>query len=297
METIKQTTEAAAVADIVAQYHEPTILSVELDEVSVPVLLAPSGFRRIEVAQKEIDEERGHPARRKGTVMALGVDAFIELVKRWANPGLIVYVSGEPRLVAVVNDHDPNVDGIAGFRDHRIEYAPELSDEWRAWTGANGKSFGQAEFSQFLEDHILDLVDPAAVGASTTKILDALGVVAATPVALRGLARDMSVRVKSQVREARNLATGETQVIFASEHSTEDGRPLTVPGAFVLGVPVFEGGPLFLIVARLRYKVVEGKIFWSFLLCQADKAKDTVLREMRERIAKETGVFVVEGTP
>lgn len=289
-------TEADAIIETVKRYYVPETYSFEPQDTSVPMLILPDGMKRVPIPEGELDEARGCPRRRKGTIVALSLEALTELVNRHKSDKAVVYVDPSgPVFTAVLNDFPPGKDCNPDFRDHRIHYQAALSPEWGAWIGSNNSPMRQAEFAVFLEEHALDLLDPSALGPSTQKIIDALGVTVATPAVLRGLARDLSVRVKQQVREARNLATGETQVVFASEHSTDDGRPLVVPGAFVIGIPVFQGGELYALVARLRYRVGEGHITWSYSLAHADNAKRDVVQGMIATIREKTGVLVLEG--
>lgn len=297
MEDKNRTENDALIETVKALYHPQDLLvDVRSIENNVPVLVLPDGLRRIPIPEQEIDEARGCPRRRKGTIVALSLEALIELVNRHKSDKTVVYVDQSgPVFTAVLNDFPPGAVSSPDFRDHRIHYQAALSAEWAAWIGRSNSPMKQADFAAFLEEHVLDLLDPSGLGPTTQKVIDALGVSVATPAVLRGLARDLSVRVKQQVREARNLATGETQVVFASEHSTDDGRPLVVPGAFVIGIPVFQGGELYALVARLRYRVGEGHIMWSYSLAHADNAKRDVVQGMIASIREKTGVLVLEG--
>lgn len=293
-------TENDAVIETVKTLYQPSMQALKVDSMqgNVPFLLVPSGIQRIPIHESEVDEARGAPRRRKGTIQVLSIEAFIDLVNRHKSDSTVVYSNdSRTEFVAVHNDHLPSACAEPGFRDHRILYAGQLSEEWRSWMGGDGKGMDQSSFAAHLEDHVLDLLDPTSIGPETQKIVDALGVSVACPAVLRGLARDLSVRIKQQVREARNLATGETQVVFASEHATEDGRPLLVPGAFVIGIPVFEHGPLYALVARLRYRISNGTIVWSYSLAHPGNAKRDVWQGMIAVVREKTGALVVEGTP
>lgn len=300
-------TEAAVVANLAAQLPgNPQVLQVETEGLTIPVLLLPKNLQLVDI-EKQLNEQRGAPRRLSGTARALSLDSFIALVNRYGDDDCseevmqtdadaVVYADdgSAPKLVAVLNDH---ADDAPGFRDHRVVYEPQLSDEWKAWVGANDKLVSQAEFAQFLEDHALDLVEQSSAGTGASKIIDALAVTVASPASLRALARDMQVRVKQNVKEARNLANGETEVVFASEHTDAGGRPLVVPGAFLIAIPVYVNGPLYVLVARLRYRVAEGRILWSYKLAHHESAKKDSMADMLKRLREETGALVVEGQP
>jgi uncharacterized protein YfdQ (DUF2303 family) len=238
------------------------------------------------------------PVRRVGIINVASIDAFLAMVNRHRSDSTVVYCDDgdAPRLTAVINDHLPNTDGKAGFRDHRVVYAPELSEQWTAWTEHDGEALSMSEFAQHLEDRALDMIDPAApMPASTKAILDALGVKAAAPSVIRGLARSLTIHESSRVTEARNLQSGEAQLTFESTHTDQDGKPLTVPGAFLVGIPIYKGGPGYLFVARLRYRKSGPSITWSYSLAQTDAAKREVMAEMVRRVGADAGVLVIEG--
>lgn len=301
IDTTNPKTEAAAIIEAVTALHHIDDIDYTDPDTgnTMSLVFAPKGMARYEVPLAEREELNGGPFRRKGNTAVKSIAAFCDLVTRHISPAVVVYADDNdqrPSLTAVINDHDPSVEGSAGFRDHRITYAPALSAEWRTWNEMNGKWMSQAQFAQFLEDHILDLTDGSNVGPTTQKTIDALGVQVASPLVLRSLARDMNVRVKMAVREARNLSSGETQVVYATENTTEDGRPLVVPGAFMIAIPVYENTDLYAIAARLRYRIVEGSgIAWSFQLTHPERARRSLMATMIDTVRSKTGALVVEG--
>lgn len=295
------TTETEAIATMVkASAHPPQVLQVvDPDSGEVVVLTISPDNMTVRDLTKDLDARRDNPRRRTGTVAVKSLDSFIEMVNRNKDARAIVYAddSAKPVITAVMNDHMPGNDA-PGHRDHRVVYAPELSSEWQAWTGRDGKPMDSGAFAEFLEEHALDMRDPAAgIGDGTQKIIDALGVKPAAPATIRGLARDLTVRVNSKVTDARNLQSGEAQLVFESSHTTVEGKPLAVPGAFLVALPIYRGGPGYLFVARLRYRVSNGGISWSYSLASTDVAKREVMAEMIATIREKVGALVVEGQP
>jgi uncharacterized protein YfdQ (DUF2303 family) len=296
-------TEAEVVADLAkrAELH-PEVVEVKdpMSGASAVVLLAPAGMQKIEL-QNMLDAREDHPRRRKGSVKAESTPAFVELVNRHRSAETVVYAqvgSTQPQLVAVLNDHTPGAgDSAPGWRDHRVEYQPQLSEEWKAWTAINNKLLGQEAFAEFLEDHSLDLLDESEANGSAKNVINSLGMDIASPADMHGLARDFKVSVKQQVREAKSLRTGETQINFVSEHTTETGQAIKVPGAFLIGIPVFHGGPLYTIVVRLRYRLNEGRVNWTCKLARPEDSRDDAVKDLLEEVRKATSCLLVEGTP
>lgn len=300
---MSEKTEAEVVADLAKRAEmraEIMVVKDPMSGASAAVLLAPTGMQKIEL-QNMLDAREDHPRRRKGTVKAESTEAFVNLVTRHKAPQTVIYAqtgSTQPALVAVLNDHTPGVgDAAPGWRDHRVEYTPQLSDEWKAWTAINNKLLGQEAFAEFLEDHALDLLDEGEANKAARLVIDSLGMDVATPADMHGLARDFKVSVKQQVREAKSLRTGETQINFVSEHTTETGQAIKVPGAFLIGIPVFHGGPLYTIVVRLRYRLNEGRVNWTCKLARPEDSRDDAVKDLLEEVREATACLLVEGTP
>ena len=97
--------------------------------------------------------------------------------------------------------------------------------------------------------------------------------------------------------ETRKLATGETKILYDEKLSGEKGAPLDVPGAFVVGVPVFDGGDPYALPVRLRLRVASGKIAWTFALLGADDVVRDAVKGAVEKVRVVTGLTVFEGTP
>lgn len=70
-----------------------------------------------------------------------------------------------------------------------------------------------------------------------------------------------------------------------------------VPRAFVLGIPVFEGGTLYAIEARVRFAMREGKPSFSYSLYQHEKVLKDAFGEVRAKVAADTSLPVFAGSP
>ncbi|MEM7515309.1 MAG: DUF2303 family protein [Planctomycetota bacterium] len=258
----------------------------------------PKGLR-VERIGAMLEELMPNPRRRRGRVELLDEASFIEWVNRSQVAGVSAIYADEDTIVAVINDDepdDPKKHDTAGWRDFRGTYDLPRSTQWKDWESVSGQSLTQAEFATLLEDRILDVLDPSAVGDATLRIADALGVSVASPSALMELSRGLSVRVNSKVAQAVNLSSGEAQLTYTEEHVGEKGAPLKVPGAFAIGIPVFKGGVAYSLPVRLRYRISnEGRVTWTVQLLRAQESFEDALAELLERIRHETGLNVFRG--
>src|SRR3546814_16310007 len=86
------------------------------------------------------------------------------------------------------------------------------------------------------------------------KFVNAVGGRIAGPSRLMDLSVGLKVYEKANVSEAVNLASGEVQIQFTSEHVDGTGSPLKVPNLFLIAIPVFKNGQFYRLAARLRYR-------------------------------------------
>src|SRR3546814_13105082 len=113
------------------------------------------------------------------------------------------------------------------------------------------------------------------------------------------MGRSVRVKVyeKASVIDVVNLASGEVQIQFTSEHVDGTDSPLMVPNLFLIAIPVFKNGQFCRLAARLRYhRAPEGLVFW-YELWRADRAFDHAFRDSCERARVETELPLLFGTP
>ena len=301
MDTIHHT-EAAAIAEIAKKSQQATTVAIEADGRKASVLLVPDGQKATSL-KPLLDEYLKAPERIKGTAEITSLDSFIAHANRFQDDESALFAHRDPTapsLIAVY-DYHPVVDGagvaakVARFCGHKARYSFPVADEWVAWTQASGKPMAQAAFAEFLENRVADVCDPIEALESARKIMDKLLCKFAGPSRLIELARGLSVRVESIVANKQDLQSGESTVRFEQTHRDEAGAPLEVPGAFLIGIPVFRSGAIYQLAARLRYRIKEGKMSWWFDLYRAQETFDHAFGEACEHAAKETDLPLFYG--
>ena len=240
------------------------------------------------------ESRSAHPLFIKGTAVLAALASFVAWVLRFKRPETVIFATPE-KLTAVIDYHSGEGTGVAGHMRHRGVYAFPFSREWRFWSTVGAKARSQAELAELIEDHIAELAKPD--GSEPEAAL--LGVDIAGPSTMLTLARGIEVRAKMTVKDAVTLSTGEARVSFDEEHAAhgKDGSAITVPGAFMVSIPIYDGGPRWRLVVRLRYRLVEGRVVWMLQLAGADAALQMSFEETLERVAKDTGVPVLRGAP
>lgn len=294
------------IADFVEQYKTPVLLPLK-DEPSA--LLLPAGITAHAVLPL-VDPFRKQPVRRKGTAELTTLDDFIAHVQRFHAGDSAVFAADSrsaPALTAVYDYHPSGPDNAAArFGEHRAIYRFPLSQEWVAWHAKNNQPMEQGEFYEFLETRILDvapkpdLANMPAPDEATRRFLDMariLGADFAGAAEIMELARGLQIRVEDVLKDQPNVVSGETTLMYDSKHKDAEGRPLKVPGLFLVAIPVFNFGAVYRVAVRLRYRVSQGRVKWLYQLHRADWAFDDAFNEACARVAKDTGCPLFRGAP
>lgn len=299
--------QIAEVRKLVEDYTKPAV--VTLDEpgtgVKVPAVLS---FNSVKSLQPEVfDQYRATPLFRRGTAELLSLDSLIDHGNRFKDDGSAIFADDSrsaPALTIVLDYHDVGgpEDGTQRHGKHRSHFAFPLSDEWKAWTATNAQPMSMADFAVFLEERlpdVLDLIpDEDDVPEDLRKFINSAGGAGsiATSQRLLELSRGLQINENSAVKEVVKLSSGEGQVLFQSEHTDAAGAPLKVPSLFLIAIPVFRNGPLYRLVARLRYRKNGGIVFW-YDLWRADRTFDHAFKESCERVRVETSLPLFFGRP
>lgn len=245
-----------------------------------------------------IEEYRTVPAAKTGIAKALTLASFIDMVNRHKTEHSAVFANTDwkaPNFQAVIDYHSKQSGGPADNQRHRIRYEFPLSEEWKAWVAANGKPMEQGEFAAFIEDRIADLSAPTVTEKNMLE--DLFSTTVATPAQIVQLSRGLSVNVASTVKNVVTLQTGEAQIVFDEQHLDSDGKPLKVPGIFLLGIAPFFMGEKISIPVRLRYRKVDGKLVWFFQLYRPDQHVTERVRDDLNTVETKAELPTFEGSP
>lgn len=253
------------------------------------------------ISPSEFDKFRIRPTRREGSATHTRLDSFIDHVNRFKGENSAVFAVDNmagPKLTAIYDYHAVGYSSDAENLKHRAVYSFPLSDEWKAWSGANGKAMAMSDFASFLEDHIVDVTTDKPKSDAAKDFLAKTGGNLASPSKLIEIARGLQVNEASTLREARNLSSGEAEVVFQSEHLDANGNKLVLPNAFMICIPVFARATVFdQILARFRYRKNGGSISFWFDLWRPDLVFEHAFTEACEQVKKETSLPLFVGNP
>ncbi len=238
----------------------------------VPALLVRGDEPRINDVSALLEKYRLFPARKKGTANVQTLEALIDLTNRHKTGDSAIFVNldwKKPSMTTVVDYHRKETGGDADNLQHRLHYEFPLSEEWSIWIEKDGKFLEQEEFAYFLEDRIPDLASPS--DQDVINCQRDFSCTVATPAQLVELSRKMQVNVQSSVKANHTLQSGERQLQWEESHVGADGKPIVIPGMFILSIPPFFMGEKVRIPVRLRYRVNAGKVYWAYQIYRPDQ--------------------------
>lgn len=217
------------------------------------------------------------PIRAKAEVTAKSAETFSAYVVRFKTDATAIFADQQNfKVVGIIDYHAPEA---PAFREHRVSYAAPRSLEWTTWRTSSGKKMSQADFAQFIEDNVVDIRAPA--GADVLEV-----------------SRNLQAKKKVEFGSAIRLADGAQQFSYSEtvDGSTAKGS-IKVPEEFVLGIPVFFGGELYEVRARLRYRITEGQLALWYDLYRPEHIEKDAFEAVCDGIAEATKIGVWQGVP
>lgn len=236
------------------------------------------------------DAYRKTPENIRGSALLADVDSFIAHAGKFFDTNSVFFADRTMLKLTMVYDY--HVKGAPQNMYHLAIFAPKTARQLVTWKGGNGSTMNQATFAAFIENNILDLCEASD---DATEIAAKLGTTIATPSKLLELARGLSIHEAASVKSHMNTSTGEVTLEYITAHSDGSGKKIQLPGLFTIGVPVFENGKLYRILARLRYRITEGKASYWYELYQLEDSIDHAFEEVIEKVKDETALPMFRG--
>lgn len=275
---------------------------VQVVEVDTPRGSIPLAFRKngnaLELVDLRSEAEKwaSAPERRKGKATAQTLQSLIDMTNRHKDISSAMFLSikgNTASLTSIIDYH--TTEQTPRFCDHRIIYEFPFSPQWLAWRGNDGQPMEQAKFAFFLEENIIDLT--AATPAEDKELRPILNAKFGAPNEIMELSRGLEVRVDAKFKDVQHLDSGAAEMMFEETHKGIDGKPLKIPTAFMLAIPVFEGGDTVRIACRLRYRRESGKLFWFYKMLNVERLVRETVRAQAKAAADQTNLPLYEGAP
>lgn len=229
--------------------------------------------------EKIHDLERLLPAPEdtRGKATLEDLDSFIQYVKeRRVDESRIFAEMEDCRVTAILDFHD----GFDPAWCHDLAvFQPEKTREWERWTKNDNLQIRQAQFAEFVEDNLGNIVNPAGA-------------------VLLEMARSLTAKKSVDFKSGINLENGDIQLQYEETTEAKAGikGQLVIPSEITLALTPFAGAPAYEVAARLRYRIDEGKLFFHYKLRTPEKIWEDAVKDAVTKIGTETGVNVFLGS-
>ncbi|MEP2474742.1 MAG: DUF2303 family protein [Paracoccaceae bacterium] len=114
---------------------------------------------------------------------------------------------------------------------------------------------------------------------------------------LLSMSKQFQVFESSDLEVKTNRDTGEATVHFMNEHKDAAGKPINIPNLLIIAIPVFEGGALYRMPVRFRYRKSGAKISFILKIYNPEKALKAAFDEAVITAAAGTELPIFKGTP
>lgn len=202
------------------------------------------------------------PRRYDRSVLVHDTDSLIGYVKthQQHQDGVEVWVSPGP------NGRTPVVTAVLdanGWRNHMVRLLFEATPDWEAWLGISGDQLSQEKFSEFVEDHVDDIVIPS--GATMLE-----------------LAQSIRARSKSNFKSDKRLANGQTQLEYTETIDATAGKAgtIVIPDEITLALQPFQGSKVYKVRAKFRYRISGGNLSLGVKLLNPERVVQAVLDDV-----------------
>lgn len=245
-------TEMRAALEMAALANEPRSFGHERGAA----VALPDGFslRSVEAYQDRPNRITAAPVFAEPAALAL----YLNLYSAGFCPAIFSYPDGR-RIVAVIDHHDVETGESAAegggavvrprWGGHAPSFAAEFDPQYAVWRALDGRTMSQREAGEVLEARALDIVRPDAAS-----IMDLL--------------MTFEVTRKVAFKQATRLRSGERQFMYVEED--ESRGSITLPETMTILVPVFTGLPAQEVEVRLRYRLIDGKLSFTFIIADRE---------------------------
>ncbi|MGU3409065.1 DUF2303 family protein [Microbacterium sp. M1A1_1b] len=248
------TPEAAVVADLARQAAEPH--AVDVGEVLA--LPGSDGSSRIVDSDPWADSPRHIAAAR-----TVGdAESFVRYVTKHAIDGHSEVYADTPSsaVVAVLDSQDA---GQGGWQKHTARLELRHTKSWEAWSKADGKLLEQTDFAEFIEQQALDVRTP-----DTAVLIE--------------LAQSFQAKTSVDFEGDERLDSGQVRLNYKETVTARAGQKghIEIPTELELLLRPYIGGPVYLVVARFRYRLRGSQLGLGIVLQRPQEILDAAFADI-----------------
>jgi len=227
---------------------------------------------------KSLKEFADTPARCAGHVNVDDVQSLLDYWEQFSSGSSIIFADYDKKKIVTVLDYHAS-SFAPGWKDHTCTFSLQQTMEWRRWTGKDKKAMSQVEFATFIEDNLIDIIEP-----DSATILE--------------VSRNLVAKKKVEFASAIRLDNGAHVFAYNEEikGTTAKGQ-IEIPEEFIIGISPYRGFDAYKIKARLRYRIHDnGQLLMWFDLLNPEKVEEDVFTTAVGMVREKTNRPVLLGS-
>lgn len=250
-----------------------------------PKQVEPGGFYLVATASGLVErvdltgpKYTGHLDRKTGTTTVRDAASFLTYYGKHHDDATEVYSDVERlTITAVLDAHQADA---ARFGEHRLTLALRRTKAWDEWVNLDGELVDQERFANFLEDHLVNLVDPDAA-------------------TMLEIAQSIKATTRADFQSGTRLQSGERKFAYTEDTKASAGAKgdLTIPETFKIAVQPFEGADAYSMTARFKYRLGGGHLSLGFKLEQPEERAKAAFADVLNEISDGISTPILNGTP
>lgn len=202
--------------------------------------------------------------------------SFIDYLIQFKSPTAVCRASlGQNSIVAVLDYHGRSRSGeavaaVPGRGKHMATLMCPFDADYAKWRARFGKLLDQKSVIEFVEEMIHTIGAPPAAD-----LIEALG--------------DIEIERVVKFKSARNDKNGNISFGYEEKdgETTRSGQ-YSLPDHIVIVVPIFQGGNLIQLTAKLRFRMKDGDLVLGFAVPGIENIEREAFRSIGEAVRAET---------
>ena len=247
----------------------------------VPFAVIPNDCKVEDLTKFLHNQYADKPHRKVGTVKVLDAASFIEYYTLFSDENSRVFADETKSTILAVLDYHGAGDGGPRWGQHRVQLDLRKSPEWGAWMGANGVAhkMNQMDFAEFVEDNAPDIVTPDSA-------------------TMREMATTLQAKTDVDFASAIRTSSGAAQFKYTENVKGSYGSGnVDIPEQFIIRIPVYVGTERVALTARLRYRLLSGKLTIWYDLLRADQVERSAFMTTLGAIKDGLKTTIINGVP
>lgn len=275
--------DMATVIETARSGVEPTQVSVsgadgQINELRLYGLDGEGGVSLIDTIL--MDRHRAYPPAKAGKLTVETPEAAVRYAHRHldADESTLWVEIDAGRVTIVFNDHSDA--DVAGWADHQVTMQLKRSPEWQAWSQLSGKLVEQSELARFLEEHILEVIDPD--GSTLIEV-------AQTFHATQGVT----------FKSSQQLHSGEQRLVWEEDLQATAGlgKHVDIPTDLKIRLRPWLGVDPIDVDAKFRFRVASGQLRLAVELLRMEEISRAAVEAAGEDIGQQLELEPIQGVP